>query len=106
VRSETIGEEPTPFEDCSLGSWQNEMFGGKVTKTDCGVGENSPNAKFFGQTDTAAVLIAYGLGKAISNISSESLNDAAFTWVANSASFMQDLLIARAFVVSVDPALV
>jgi len=107
IRSETIDEEPTPFEDCGFGSWQNEAFGGKVTRTDCvGSRKTYDNNRFFGQTDTAAVLIAFGLGKGRSNRSSESLNDAVFTWVAKAAPVMEDLLVARGFVVSVDPALV
>ncbi|KAI8712162.1 hypothetical protein NCS52_01313700 [Fusarium sp. LHS14.1] len=107
IRSETLRYPPLALEECSQGSFQNEAFGGKVTRTDCGTTQVDNNSnKFFGQVDTAAVLIAYGLGKGRSNVSSESLNDEVLAWTWNISGMMERLLVARAFIVSVDPALV
>ncbi|KAH7146669.1 hypothetical protein B0J13DRAFT_595189 [Dactylonectria estremocensis] len=107
IRSETIHKPPTPFEKCDRGSFQNEAFGGRITQTDCAARkiDNSSNV-FFGQVDTAAVLITYGLGNGRSNVSSESLDDNVMSWTWNMSATMEGLLVARGYVVSVDPALV
>lgn len=77
IRSETIDNSPSPLEKFDQGSFQNEACGGKVTQTDCAASKvDNDSNKFFGQVDTAAVLIAYRLGNGRSNVSSESLNEA------------------------------
>ncbi|KAH6894748.1 hypothetical protein B0T10DRAFT_481042 [Thelonectria olida] len=107
IRSETIDNPPSQFEKCDHGSFQNEGFGGKITQTDCAASKFDNNsAKFFGQVDTAAVLITYGLGNGRSNVSSESLDNNVLSWIGNMSATMEGLLVARAYVVSVDPALV
>ncbi|KAM6506952.1 hypothetical protein FALCPG4_018764 [Fusarium falciforme] len=107
IRSETIDNPPSPLEKCDQGSFQNEAFGGKVTQTDCAASKvDNDSNKFFGQVDTAAVLIAYGLGNGRSNISPESLNEDVFSWAENMSATLERLLVARAYMVSVDPALV
>lgn len=107
LRSETIDKPPTPFGKCRCGSFQNEAFGGRITQTDC-VGSTTDNNsnKFFGQVDTAAVLIIDGLGNGRSNVSSEYLNDSIMSWTRNMLVTMEGLLVARGYIVSVDPALV
>lgn len=107
IRSETIGKPPSPLEKCDQGSFQNEAFGGKVTQTDCAASKNDNESnKFFGQVDTAAVLIAYGLGNGRSNVSSESLDQDVLSWTENMSATLESLLVARAYMVSIDPALV
>ncbi|KAM6513659.1 hypothetical protein FALCPG4_016040 [Fusarium falciforme] len=107
IRSETIDKPPTPFEKCDRGSFQNEAFGGKITQTDCAASTTDNNSTmFFGQVDTAAVLIIYGLGNGRSNVSSESLDDSVMSWTWNMSATMECLLVARGYIVSVDPALV
>ncbi|KAH6883578.1 hypothetical protein B0T10DRAFT_411017 [Thelonectria olida] len=107
IRSETIDKPPTPFEKCTRGSFQNEAFGGRITQTDCVGSTTDDNSnRFFGQVDTAAVLIIHGLGNGRSNVSSESLNDSVMSWTRNMLATMEGLLIARGYIVSVDPALV
>ncbi|KAJ4187447.1 hypothetical protein NW755_006936 [Fusarium falciforme] len=107
IRSETIDKAPSPLEKCDQGSFQNEAFGGKVTQTDCAASKNDNESnEFSGQVDTAAVLIAYGLGNGRSNVSSESLNQDVLSWTENMSATLESLLIARAYMVSVDPALV
>lgn len=107
IRSETIDKPPSPLEKCDQGSFQNEAFGGKVTQTDCAASKNDNESnKFFGQVDTAAVLIAYGFGNGRSNISSESLNDDVLSWTENMSATLESLLVARAYMASIDPALV
>ncbi|CAG7565860.1 unnamed protein product, partial [Fusarium equiseti] len=107
IRSETIQNPPSPLEECDQASFQNEAFGGKVTQTDCAASKSdNVSNKFFGQVDTAAVLIAYGLGNGRSNVSLESLDDDVLSWSANMSATMEGLLVARAYIVSVDPALV
>ncbi|RSM18147.1 hypothetical protein CDV31_003069 [Fusarium ambrosium] len=108
IRSETISKAPSPLEKCDQGSFQNEAFGGKVTQSDCAasVNENTRSNMFFGQVDTAAVLIAYGLGNGRSNVSSESLDEKVLSWTENMSETLERLLVARAYIVSVNPALV
>ncbi|KAH7233743.1 uncharacterized protein BKA55DRAFT_579913 [Fusarium redolens] len=107
IRSETIDKQIIPFEKCARGSFQNEAFGGRVTQTDCGGSTTDDNSHmFFGQVDTAAVLIIQGLGNGRSNISSESLNDSVMSWTRNMSAAMEGLLVARGYIVSIDPALV
>ncbi|KAH7169779.1 uncharacterized protein B0J16DRAFT_312425 [Fusarium flagelliforme] len=107
IRSETIQNPPSPLEECDQGSFQNEAFGGKVTQTDCAASKiDNVSNKFFGQVDTAAVLIAYGLGNGRSNVSLESFDDDVLSWTANMSATMERLLVARAYIVSIDPALV
>lgn len=107
IRSETLDNPPSPLEKCDKWSFQNEAFGGKLTQTDCAAAVvNNDDGKFFGQVDTAAVLIAYGLGNGRSNVSSESLNDKVLSWAETMAPTLERLLVARAYMVSIDPALV
>ncbi|KAL5592308.1 hypothetical protein FOBRF1_013334 [Fusarium oxysporum] len=107
IRSETIDKPIIPFEKCARGSFQNEAFGGRVTQTDCVGSTTDDNSHvFFGQVDTAAVLIMHGLGNGHSNISSESLNDSVMSWTRNMSAAMEGLLVARGYIVSIDPALV
>lgn len=107
IRSETIRSPPSPLEECDRRSFQNEAFGGKVTQTDCAASKIADNSNvFFGQVDTAAVLIAYGLGNSRSNLSLESFDDDVLSWTANMSATVESLLVARAYIVSVDPALV
>ncbi|KAM5349025.1 hypothetical protein ACJ41O_008848 [Fusarium nematophilum] len=107
IRSENIDKPPTPFEKCDRGSFQNEAFGGRITQTDCAASTTDNNSNmFFGQVDTAAVLILYGLGDGRSNVSSESLDDSVMSWTWNMSATMESLLVARGYIVSVDPALV
>ncbi|KAF4975685.1 hypothetical protein FZEAL_7575 [Fusarium zealandicum] len=107
VRSETIANAPQPLEKCDRGSFQNEAFGAKLTQTDCAAAKaDTSNASFFGQVDTAAVLITHGLGDGRSNLSSQSLDNDVLTWMWNASGTIESLLVARAYTVSVDPALV
>ena len=106
LRSETLPTEVSPFKPCDEGSFQNEAFGGKVTQTDCTGAKNSTTKAFFGQVDTSAVLIMSGLGEARSNLSSESYDEKVATWMADENDRIDSLLIARGYIVGVDPGLV
>jgi hypothetical protein len=107
IRSETIDKSPVPFGKCGQGSFQNEAFGGKLKQNDCaGADLDMKSNKFFGQVDTAAVMIAYGLGNGRSNISLESLDDEAMSWIRKMSAKIATLLVARGHIVSIDPALV
>jgi hypothetical protein len=107
IRSETIDKAPIPYQKCDRTNFQNEAFGGKVTRTDCEASKDSDgSAGFFGQVDTAAVMIAQGLGDGRSNLSAASLDDDVLNWVNNKADALESLLIARAYAVSIDPSLV
>ncbi|WJG36182.1 uncharacterized protein FOBCDRAFT_298917 [Fusarium oxysporum Fo47] len=107
IRSETLLEAPEPFEKCERSNFQNEAFGGKVTQTDC-TSSKAPDVKhgFFGQVDTAAVMITRGLGAARSNISAQSLDEKSLTWLRDHSGAIEALLTARAYSVSIDPSLV
>ncbi|KAI1045096.1 hypothetical protein LB505_009350 [Fusarium chuoi] len=107
IRSETLPEAPKPFEKCERSNFQNEAFGGKVTQTDC-AGSKAASVKhgFFGQVDTAAVMITRGLGAARSNISAQSLDEKSLAWLWNNSRAIESLLTARAYSVGIDPSLV
>ncbi|KAF2428982.1 hypothetical protein EJ08DRAFT_574982, partial [Tothia fuscella] len=105
IRSETIATAPTPFETCDI-SFMNVAYGGKLTDTDCIAGPRESKPQFFGQVDTSAVLIFSGLGDGRSNISAKALDQDAWEWYESNTGYMDDLLIARGFIISVDPSLV
>jgi len=106
VRSENIAVAPVPFAPCDT-SYMNIAYGGVVSDTDCAVatGRARPQ-QFFGQVDTSAVLILNGLGDGRSNISGLALDEKVYEWAAENSQRMDDLLMARGFIVSIDPALV
>ncbi|KAM0227702.1 hypothetical protein ACHAP5_012124 [Fusarium lateritium] len=107
IRSETIDEAPIPYQKCDRSNFQNEAFGGKVTRTDCEAAVIRGNTTgFLGQVDTAAVMIGQGLGDGRSNLSAVSLDNDVLNWVYNKSEALESLLIARAYTVSIDPSLV
>ena len=107
VRSESISASPTPLSTCDF-AFQNLAYGGRVKDTDCPFINSSfpQGAEFFGQVDTSAVLIVYGLGKARSNISADAIDEGILNWLANNAEKMDNLLLSRGFIVGIDPSLV
>ncbi|KLO95397.1 unnamed protein product [Fusarium fujikuroi] len=107
IRSETLDKAPEPFEKCERSNFQNEAFGGKVTKTDCAASKPVvENPGFYGQVDTAAMMIVRGLGASRSNLSAESLDNDVLTWIWDNSETIESLMIARGYSVSVDPSLV
>ncbi|KAF4960736.1 hypothetical protein FGADI_753 [Fusarium gaditjirri] len=107
IRSESLYKAPEPFEKCDRSNFQNEAFGGKVTKTDCTSSVHAIERQgFYGQVDTAAMMIIRGLGAPRSNISADSLDNNVLTWIWNNAETIESLMIARGYSVSVDPSLV
>jgi hypothetical protein len=107
IRSETIPKAPEPFQKCDRANFQNEAFGGKVIRTDCEASVASDGKLgFFGQVDTAAVVVAHGLGDGRSNISSKSLDNDVFTALGENSETMENLLVARAYAVSIDASAV
>ncbi|KAK4445592.1 hypothetical protein QBC34DRAFT_487243 [Podospora aff. communis PSN243] len=106
LHSETIPDPPAPLSPCDQ-PFQNEAFGGKITQTNCaGATLSREGGRFYGTVDTAAFLVVYGLGDGRSNISSESLDQNVLDWMWEKGPSVMDLLIARAFAVSVDPGMV
>ncbi|KAK4120556.1 hypothetical protein N657DRAFT_157553 [Parathielavia appendiculata] len=106
IRSEDIENPPGPLEPCDK-PFMNEAFGGQVRQTTCaGAAVLELDARFYGTVDTAAVMIINGLGYGRSNVSSESMDQRAMEWVWDNTPRMMDLLVARGYVVSVDPSLV
>ncbi|KAJ4128083.1 hypothetical protein NW768_008367 [Fusarium equiseti] len=106
IRSENISEAPVPMEKCEKSNAQNEAYGGKLGRSDCLGNKRVDDPKFFGQVDTAAVMVAHGLGDGRSSSSAKSLNNDAFTWIRNNAEAIESLLTARAYSVSIDASLV
>ncbi|KAK4101257.1 hypothetical protein N658DRAFT_496555 [Parathielavia hyrcaniae] len=107
LRSEDVENPPAPFKPCHQ-PFMNEAFGGKVTHTDCAGGTVSDEMepRFYGTVDTAAVLVMSGLGYGRSNLSAESMTQELVEWVWDRTPRLTDLLVARAYAVSVDPRLV
>ncbi|KAF5614745.1 hypothetical protein F52700_13617 [Fusarium sp. NRRL 52700] len=107
IRSEDLAKAPAPFEECKRANFQNEAFGGRVVQTDCASASPATGQPgFFGQVDTAAVMITRGLGATRSNISAVSLDNDVLNWLRGNAGTMESLLVARAYASSIDPALV
>ncbi|KAF5529749.1 hypothetical protein FMEXI_13957 [Fusarium mexicanum] len=107
IRSETLDKAPEPFEKCERSNFQNEAFGGKVTKTDCAASEPAVGKQgFYGQVDTAAMMIIRGLGASRSNVSAESLDNNVMNWIWDNSGTIESLMVARGYSVSVDPSLV
>jgi hypothetical protein len=105
IRSETLTVPPTPFEACDT-TFQNVAYAGVVADTDCAGATLGKGSRFYGQVDTSAVLIMYGLGDGRSNISSIALDDKIYEWFIESSGRMDDLLVSRGFIVSVNASLV
>jgi hypothetical protein len=106
IRSEDIQNPPGPLRACDQ-PFMNEAYGGKITQTNCaGSTLSTEGARFYGTVDTAAVMILYGLGDGRSNLSAASMDQQVMEWVWDREPRMLDLLIARAYAGSVDPALV
>ncbi|KAG4279675.1 hypothetical protein FPRO04_13502 [Fusarium proliferatum] len=107
IRSEDLANAPVPFEECQRANFQNEAFGGRVVQTDCaGSPPASGKPGFFGQVDTAAVMITRGLGATRSNISAVSLDNEVLDWLRENVDTIESLLVARAYSSSIDPTLV
>ncbi|KAG9232892.1 hypothetical protein BJ875DRAFT_379729 [Amylocarpus encephaloides] len=105
IRSESLEDSPQPWEPCDT-TFMNLAYGGVVDDTDCATAKQGQSPRFFGQVDTAAVLIVYGIGDGRSNISSVAVDETVFQWAVNNSQKVDDLLLARAFIVSIDPSLV
>ncbi|KAM0374358.1 hypothetical protein ACHAPY_008600 [Fusarium culmorum] len=106
IRSENISKAPEPQEKCQLANSQDEAYGGQPGRSDCFGQEAVDDPRFFGLVDTAAVMVAHDLGDGRSNLSSESLDNNALTWIRDNAHTMESLLVSRAYSVSIDPSLV
>ncbi|KAH7235309.1 hypothetical protein BKA59DRAFT_406012 [Fusarium tricinctum] len=107
IRSDTVEKPLMPFEKCANASFQNVAYGGKTAGTDCaGSITNNNSNRFFGQVDTAAVLIIHLFSNGHLNISSESLDERIMPWTRRILPTMEGLLVARGYIASVDPALV
>ncbi len=108
VRSETLPEAVKPAGQCDR-FYRNEASGGKVNGTSC-VNSNSGNQtnhRFFGQVDTTAVVIFnYLLGNGKSNITSKALDQRGYDWYAKNEGRIIKLLLARGFIMGIDPNLV
>jgi hypothetical protein len=105
IRSEDILEAPIPFETCD-NTFENVAYGGRVTDTDCTMARKNSPRLFQGQLDTSAVTIVYGLGDGRSNVSAQALNQTTWEWINKNSERMNDLLISRGFIVSINSSLV
>lgn len=105
IRSENIDVAPTPFKPCGT-TFMNVAYGGVVEDTDCSTAKQGQPTQFWGQVDTSAVLIMTGLGDGRSNVSALAVDESVIQWSEKNYAYMDDLLIARGFVLSVDPSLV
>jgi len=108
IRSETVEHAPAPAEQCDR-PFQNQAYGGRLDGTDCLPNIEIPNGShFLGQVDTSAVLIVYGLGDGRSNVSAKALDEPVWEWATNTntTNSVDDLLLARGYLVSVSPSLV
>ncbi|TVY67351.1 hypothetical protein LSUE1_G010046 [Lachnellula suecica] len=107
IRSETIPTAPIPFAPCDI-SIQNIAYGGVLSDTDCATAtepDGQPK-QFFGQVDTSAVLILYGLGDGRSNLSALALDETVYEWTIANSERMDNLLLARGYIVSINASLV
>lgn len=105
IRSENIPVAPTPFKLCDT-TFMNVAYGGVVEDTDCSTAKQGEPTQFWGQIDTSAVLIMSGLGDGRSNISALAVDESVMQWSEQNYAYMDDLLISRGFILSIDPDLV
>ncbi len=109
VRSETLAAEVRPSNDCDF-YYMNIALGGKPWGTDCVAGfsfGDQTNHRFLGQVDTAAVLILNGLfALAGTNSSAKALHAGAYEWLRRNDARLANLVMARGYLVAIDPSLV
>ncbi|TVY92076.1 hypothetical protein LAWI1_G004140 [Lachnellula willkommii] len=105
VRSENIPVALTSFAPCDT-SYENIAYGGVVTGTDCAIAKQGRPMQLFGQVDTSAVLLLNGFGDGRSNLSAMALDETIYEWTNTNSERMNDLLLARGYIVSIDPSLV
>ncbi|KAI9887199.1 MAG: hypothetical protein M1823_001026 [Watsoniomyces obsoletus] len=108
IRSETLPEEVKPAEPCEGRFYRNVAIGGKVQGTDCHRqgGGNHTRHRFFGEIDTTAVLIFNRLLGDGRNVSAKAWNQTTVEWYFNQENRIQNLLLARGFLLGVDANLV
>ncbi|KAF9449786.1 hypothetical protein P691DRAFT_774425 [Macrolepiota fuliginosa MF-IS2] len=104
VRSETIAEPVEPLVECNL--WNvNQATGGTVRWNDCykSVATNQTNGAFLGQIDTSAVAIIVDvLGDGKNDTSAVALSDAGQNWYIFNRTWIDQLLMSRAFLLGGD----
>jgi hypothetical protein len=106
VRSEDLPLPIEPREPCT-GYYQNMAKGGKLYGTDCYAEKEMDGGRFFGQQDTSAVLILGDLlGDHTSNVSSRAVDQDAFNWVMKNNERLNNLILSRGYIQSIDPSLV
>ncbi len=109
VHSETLAQEVRPAGDCDF-FYMNLALGGRPWGTDCVAGfsyGDQTNHRFFGQVDTAAVLILTGLfGLDGTNTSSLALHAGAYNWLRQNDARLSNLVMARGYLVAINPSLV
>ncbi|KAI9766718.1 MAG: hypothetical protein M1840_006362 [Geoglossum simile] len=109
VRSDTLPQPVKPLEQCNQ-PFQSEATGGKMYQTDCAVApldRNTNHTQFFGQVDVTAVFILNGLlGEIRANTSAKALNQQGFEWIIKNGQKLDNLLLSRGFITTLDPSLV
>jgi hypothetical protein len=109
VRSDTLTADVQPLGECSK-FHMNQAVGGRGIGTDCYKefgGRNQRGARFLGQVDNTAMLLVNGFfGDRGPSTPANALNtDAMRWWNANDAR-LDALVLARAYIMAFDPALV
>lgn len=104
VNSETVQQEPTPFEDCD--TWyENVAFGGVVEGSSCflALRADGRTGVFQGQSDTMAVFILSGtLAKRRATTAADALNEHARRWIQENDGAIEVLLLSRAYIAAGD----
>jgi hypothetical protein len=109
VRSEKLAAEVRPVRSCDA-YFMNLAEGGKNLGTDCTPGNrigDQTDHRFFGQVDTAAVLMLNGLlGATGADTSATALHTGVFNWLRDNDARLSSLVMARGYLVAIDPSLV
>lgn len=112
LRTDIIEKPLLPFEACDV-AFMNLAIAGKVRSTNCaqdhinGAGKIDPGEGFLGQVDVSSVVIMSDLlGDGSKNTSAQALNQTALDWYRKNGDTLDNLVISRGLILSVDPGLV
>jgi len=98
----------TPFGPCDK-FFQSEATGGKVERTSCyrSNGEDQSSHRFLGYVDTSSSFVIVGiLGDGSTNTSAKALDQSVYLWVGSNTERIENLLLARGFMLGLNPELV
>ncbi|KAI9863859.1 MAG: hypothetical protein M1813_003511 [Trichoglossum hirsutum] len=104
IRSDTLPAPVSPAEACDK-YFNNEATAGKLRGTNCNkASHNATSPHFLGEIDISTVFILSGvLGDGSSSDSTVALNQKGVDWLNAARKHLDNLILSRGFILSVDP---